>query len=174
MEPKSLIQAARGGDRASYNALVLTFQNEVYNLTFWILGGETAAVEATQAAFLQAYRDLSHYREGVFRNFLFQKAIVACKRRLQHSGRRRSVLLLSSSSAKTTPCCTTDLVTEPVAGQALQHCLSTLPVEQRLAAVLVDVEGFDYCQAAEILGIKPNQVRYHLSLARQTLCLRLT
>ena len=49
------------------------------------------------------------------------------------------------------------------------HALAELPVDQRVTVVLVDGEGFDHREAAEILGVAPGTVASRLHRARAAL-----
>ena len=61
-----LVQTARHGDLEAFNSLVLMHQERVYNLAYRILGDETAAADATQEAFLLAYRHIGRFKQGSF------------------------------------------------------------------------------------------------------------
>jgi RNA polymerase sigma-70 factor (ECF subfamily) len=54
-------------------------------------------------------------------------------------------------------------------GREIQRGLLTLPQEQRIVLVLVDVEGMSYEEAAEAVGISPGTLRSRLSRARAKL-----
>jgi RNA polymerase sigma factor (sigma-70 family) len=51
----------------------------------------------------------------------------------------------------------------------LDRALDALPEAYRLAVVLVDVQGYSYCEAAELLGVPVGTVRSRLSRARSQL-----
>jgi RNA polymerase sigma-70 factor (ECF subfamily) len=53
--------------------------------------------------------------------------------------------------------------------QAIQGCLDRLPMEFRVAAVLVDVQGFDYEEAAQILDLPVGTIKSRLARARARL-----
>jgi RNA polymerase sigma factor (sigma-70 family) len=52
---------------------------------------------------------------------------------------------------------------------AVQRCLDDLPDDQRVAAVLCDVEGREYQEIAEILSISLGTVKSRISRARSKL-----
>jgi RNA polymerase sigma-70 factor (ECF subfamily) len=58
--------------------------------------------------------------------------------------------------------------------RAIEDCFARLPAEFRMAAVLVDVDGQDYQQAAKILGKPVGTVKSRVARARARLrdCLR--
>ena len=52
-------------------------------------------------------------------------------------------------------------------GQAIQNCLDNLPVDFRVVAVLVDVQGMDYQEAAEVIGKPLGTIKSRLARARR-------
>ena len=52
---------------------------------------------------------------------------------------------------------------------AVQHCLEDLPEDQRLTAILCDVEGYDYKTIAEITDVSLGTVKSRMSRARARL-----
>jgi RNA polymerase sigma-70 factor (ECF subfamily) len=58
--------------------------------------------------------------------------------------------------------------------RAIEDCLRRLPAEFRVAAVLVDVEGYDYLEAATAIGKPVGTVKSRVARARARLrdCLR--
>ncbi|MDQ3108129.1 MAG: hypothetical protein M3Q68_10040, partial [Actinomycetota bacterium] len=55
------------------------------------------------------------------------------------------------------------------AADQVLRALAVLPEDQRVTVVLVDGEGFDHHQAAEILGVAAGTVASRLSRARATM-----
>ncbi len=62
-EEAALIERSRGGDLEAFNALVLAHQGQVYNLCLRMLGSPQAAEDATQDAFISAYRAIGRFRQ---------------------------------------------------------------------------------------------------------------
>ena len=86
----------------------------------------------------------------------------------------------SSASASARPCpprtpstrCPSRPGPERVVERRPRRCATpspTLPVDQRVTVVLVDGEGFDHREAAEILGVAPGTVASRLHRARAAL-----
>ena len=55
----------------------------------------------------------------------------------------------------------------------VQSALAALPLEQRMAVVLVDLEGYSYEEAAKMLDIPPSTLGVRVFRGRKTLKLRL-
>jgi RNA polymerase sigma-70 factor (ECF subfamily) len=146
MDTQGLIRLARKGDLKAYNQLVLEHQEAAYNLACWMLLSEESAAEATQEAFLHAFRDLSRYREGSFRAWILQRVARACRMRTAGpAGAGR------------------------INGSEVNLRLSALPSGPRLALVLVDWLGLDYNETAAVMDIPPESVRSSLTQARLSL-----
>ena len=56
MDETALIQNAKKGDLDAFNRLVLAHQEQAYNLALRLLGDEPSAQDATQVAFINAFR----------------------------------------------------------------------------------------------------------------------
>ena len=59
-----------------------------------------------------------------------------------------------------------DSVVRAEVGQAIQHCLDKLPVDFRVVVVLVDIQGMDYQEAANVIGKPLGTVKSRLARAR--------
>ena len=55
---------AKGGDTAAYERLVRTYQEVAFRTAYLITGDASEAEEATQEAFVKAYRALGRFRSG--------------------------------------------------------------------------------------------------------------
>ncbi len=104
-----------------YNARVLACQEDAFTLACYALGDESQAEQVVQAAVRQAYWRFDG-SEGRCREQILSAIAEGC---------RRSVTRGSGAPA--------------------QGMLAALPVEERLAIILVDVLAMNYRQAAEIL-----------------------
>jgi len=56
MDEAALITDAQHGDLDSFNRLVLAYQDILYNTALRILGDDNLAADATQEAFISAFR----------------------------------------------------------------------------------------------------------------------
>src|SRR5438270_10855386 len=87
-EEQHHINAARRGDLPAFNWLVLRYQVRVYNLCYRMLSDPDAAADATQEAFLSAYRAIGRFKGGQFRAWLLRIASNACLDMLRSRKRR--------------------------------------------------------------------------------------
>ena len=183
-EPR-LLEDARRGDLEAFNRLVLAHQTAVYNLSLRILGDPAAASDATQETFISAFRHLRDHRGGSLRAWLLRIATNACYDALRREKRRPAESLDDFDEDDPDRADAWERLADPQAGperealqaelsRAIEDCLRRLPMEFRVAAVLVDVEGFDYQDAAKVLGKPVGTVKSRVARARARLrdCLR--
>src|SRR3954469_8720073 len=78
IEEQRYIDAARRGDLAAFNWLVLRYQARVFNLCLRMLSDPDAAADATQDTFLSAYKAIDRFKGGQFRAWLLRIASNAC------------------------------------------------------------------------------------------------
>jgi RNA polymerase sigma-70 factor (ECF subfamily) len=177
----ALIREARGGDIDSFNRLVLAHQERAFNLAYRILGDPDSASDATQEAFLSAYRNLKGYRGGSFRAWILRIVTNACYDELRRQKRRPSVSLddLGDGQEETEPdawdrlatdeATPEDRVLEAERRRAIESCLAALPQDFRTVAILADVQGYPYEEVAAVIGAPLGTVKSRLARARARL-----
>jgi len=176
MDEVALIDSARRGDLDAYNRLVLAYQDMVYNQAYRLMGSLEPAEDATQDAFISAYRNLSSYRGGSFKAWLLRIVTNACYDELRRQKRRPTIPLepLDSEDEEVeSPRWLADPSESPEEAaeraelnQALQRCLGDLPEEFRAVVILVDVQGLDYSEASQAIGKPLGTVKSRLARAR--------
>src|SRR4051794_14440113 len=87
-DEQTLITRSQDGDVYAFNLLVEYYQNRIYGLSYRMLGDPDAAADATQDAFLSAYRNIRRYRGGSFVAWLLRIAANACYDQLRARQRR--------------------------------------------------------------------------------------
>ncbi len=177
MDESYLIQQAQQGDVGAYNTLVLHYQDALYNVAYRIMGEPGAAADATQEAFISAYKALNRFRGGSFKSWLMRIVTNACYDELRRRKRRpQSSLDQIVETYESSPLLVSEAELGPEANrqwtevvEAISHCLDELPDEQRVATVLRDVEGYNYGEIAEIMASTLGTVKSRLSRARAKL-----
>ena len=97
MDEPALIQSAQRGDVDAFNTLVLTYQDNLFNTALRILGDEELAADATQEAFLSAFRSITSFRGGSFKAWLLRTVTNACYDELRRRKRRPTTPLETES-----------------------------------------------------------------------------
>lgn len=179
-EDYSLAMRANEGDLDAFNHLVMKYQELAYNVACRILSDPAAADDATQIAFISAYRKITSYRGGSFKAWLMRIVTNACYDELRRQKRRPITSLEpindDTGEAIESPGWLADdslLPEEQVEvfelDKAVQHCLDNLPVDFKVVAVMIDVEGLDYQAVSEAVGKPLGTIKSRLSRARQRL-----
>jgi RNA polymerase sigma-70 factor (ECF subfamily) len=176
MDEAQDIQAAKRGDLAAFNRLVMAYQNTAYNVAYRILGDADAAADACQEAFLSAFKGIQNFRGGSFKSWILRIVTNACYDQLRYKGRRPANSLEEVAEQ---PDYSAKLVNgherpeEYALRQELSHliqeAITNLPPEQRTVVVLSDIQGFAYQEIAEITGVSLGTVKSRLSRARMKL-----
>jgi RNA polymerase sigma-70 factor (ECF subfamily) len=176
MDEPTLIRDARRGDLDAFNALVLTYQDILYNTALRILGDEELAADATQEAFISAFRALNSYRGGSFRAWLMRTVTNACFDELRRKKRRPTTPLepeTEDGDEFETPSWLADPNASPEdeldqaeLEHAIQHCLENLPTDFRAVVVLADIQGLDYTEVAAVVKKPLGTIKSRLARAR--------
>ncbi|HUV27188.1 MAG TPA: sigma-70 family RNA polymerase sigma factor [Anaerolineales bacterium] len=176
MDEAGLIHDAQKGDLDAFNRLILAYQDRVYSQAFRVLGDSQSADDATQEAFISAYKHLSSFRGGSFRAWLLRIVTNACYDELRRRKRRPITSLepvddagdeIESPHWIADPGeLPEDNIVRSELGHAIQNCLDQLPEDFRVVAVLVDVQGLDYLEAAGVIGKPLGTIKSRLARAR--------
>jgi len=176
MDEAALIRDAQQGDLNAFNRLVLEYQTTVYQLAYRIMGEGDSAADASQEAFISAYKNVRYFRGGSFKAWLLRIATNACYDELRRRKRRPTASLDSLAVVDTGPDAEVALVSHDESpeehaqrrelARELQHCLDRLPEEMRTVAVLSDVMGLNYAEIVASTGAALGTVKSRLSRAR--------
>ncbi len=154
-DEEALVARAVAGDRSAFARLVDHYQAACYGVAWRLLGDADLAADATQDAFLHAYRAMARYRGGIFRSWLLRITANASYDILRHLGRHPTTAMPEAEQGERElpDRAAADPVEEVTRGEMYQRldlALAQLPVDQRVAVVLCDVYGMDYGQVAQI------------------------
>ncbi len=176
MDEQSLIASARKGDVRAFNQLVLLYQSLAYNVAYRILDDAEAAADATQDAFLSAYRAMPRFRGGSFKAWLLRIVTNACYDQLRKKKRRPTQSLDDLPMEADHTMHLRDPAEQPDEyaerrdlNRLLQEAIGRLPPEQRVVLVLSDVQGLNYKEIAQATGLALGTVKSRLSRARAKL-----
>lgn len=175
-EEALLILRAANMDLEAFNQLVLKYQNLIYNQAYALLGDHYTAEDVTQESFIKAFENMNKFRGGSFRSWMFKIVIHSCYDRLRRAKRHPNIPLYPvnedgeeiedpvwladpNSSVQ-------DIVEQKEFSRALFQYLDTLPESYRTVLTLIDFNGFDYTETAQILHIPIGTVKSRLARAR--------
>ncbi len=169
-----MIAEAQKGSLDAFNALVLAYQSQVYNLARYILRDDAAADDAAQEAFISAYRALGDFRGGSFRAWLMRIVTNACYDDLRSRQRRPTVSWddFEELDEDANPHLVDhgELPEENVQrgelSALLERAIAGLPQDQRMVLVLIDRLEYSYEEVAEVLKMRLGTVKSRLFRAR--------
>jgi len=171
-----LIERAREGELGAFNLLVERYERPLYNLCLRMLSSPQSAEDATQEAFISAYRSMRTFRGGSFKSWLFRIGGNACydELRRQRSRPSRSLDEPVGEDERTIEVADTDPTPEESAENAelrdtLSKAIGGLPPDQRLAIILRDVQGLEYEEIAEATNTSLGTVKSRINRARSRL-----
>jgi len=176
MDEAALVRQAVEGDLDAFNRLVLAYQDAAFNVAYRMLGDDAAAADATQTAFLSAFRNLRSYRGGSFRGWLLRMVTNTSYDELRRRYHHPMVALEPSNDDDEeieSPRWLADGGPSPEESvergeleSAIQRCLAGLPDDFRAVVVLVDIQGLDYEEVAVAVSKPLGTVKSRLARAR--------
>lgn len=155
----SLIDRSQRGDVNAFNELVLHYQQTTYGVVYRMIGNADIAADVTQDAFIAAFRAIQSFHGGSsFRAWLLRIASnMACdhwRRTQRHPVESLEVLIDEDephAASALSALVETGQEANPEAyalsqelQELIQHGLQELPLDQRVAVVLCDIEGLSY------------------------------
>jgi RNA polymerase sigma-70 factor (ECF subfamily) len=173
---RDLVAAAAKGDLDAFEKLVQRHQTRLVGYLRGLTNSESDAEDLAQEAFLRAYRSLKGFRgTSSFRTWLYQIATNVFRNWLE---KRRNQAPVNAGSIDAPPPGMDEPV-EPMGEEnpeaqhvqrdAIDRALAGLPNDQREAVLLRDVEGFEYREIAEQLGVPLGTVESRIFRGRARL-----
>ena len=174
MDEAGLIAAAQQGKVDAFNELVLTYQQQVYNLAYRIMGDPASAADATQDAFISAFQSIGRFRGGSFKSYLMRIVSHKCYDELRRRKRRPATSFedFGEVDEEANPALINghegpeEYAERREMAHVIQAGIETLPPDQRITLVLSDVQGFSYQEIAKVMDISLGTVKSRLARAR--------
>ena len=174
MTDGDLVEAARHGDDDAFGQLVERYQKTVFRAAYAALGSREEAEDATQDAFLAAYRKLHMFRgEAAFKTWLLA---IAWRHALDRRNRvaRRVRMLFSSDEAGWTdpahpgPSQEQALVRSDLRAR-VRDMVRTLPAKYRDALLLATSGEHTFEEIAQMLGVPTGTAKWRVVEAKRQL-----
>jgi RNA polymerase sigma-70 factor (ECF subfamily) len=168
---RALLAAHVAGDREAFGLLVARHQSRLWAVALRTLGDREEAADALQDALVHAYRAAGSYRgEARVTTWLHRVVVNACLDRVRRRTVRATVALSEHRGEVPDP---RDALGDRETALELEAALAALPVEQRTAILLVDVQGLSVAEAAAVLGVATGTVKSRCSRGRARLAVSL-
>lgn len=171
-----LVSLSKDGSLDAFNSLVERYQGHVFNLCLRLIGDAASAEDATQEAFLSAYRSISRFAGGNFRSWLFRIAANESKDELRRRMRRGPQDSLRAGDDEgggidlpDTGETSEEYVERLAVGEGISRALMHLSFDQRQAVLLSDLHGYHYEEIAEMTEASIGTVKSRIHRGRERL-----
>ena len=184
---RRLFERARAGDRSAYGEVVRLYQDRLYHAVRHLVGNEDDARDLTQEALARGLDKIGDFRgdSGPY-TWLFRIAMNLAVTHLRTAARRRTVPLdaatngrgagangdgatVGSRLADRRADDPADLAERRESVGRLGDALARVDDVSRAILVMRDLEGFDYQQMADLLGLPLGTLKSRLFRARLAL-----
>jgi RNA polymerase sigma-70 factor (ECF subfamily) len=172
---RDLVKAAAAGDRDAFDDLVRRYQGQIVNLARAMTASDADVDDMAQEVFVRVWRSLAGFRgESAFRTWLYGIALNVIR---THRGRRsklRALFWTAPAGSDEDPVQQArdedpGVEQKVILRDAIDRALKLLPDELRDALVLRDVQGLEYREISETLGVPIGTVESRIFRARQRL-----
>jgi RNA polymerase sigma-70 factor (ECF subfamily) len=172
-DDRALLQAHLAGDPDAFGELVRRHRDRLWAVALRTIGDREDAADAVQNALVSAFRNAGSYRgDAAVSTWLHRIVVNACLDLVRRRNVRPADPLPDDEARH--PADPGDPIGARVTALVVEQALATLPIEQRAALVLVDVQGYSVEEAASILGCAPGTVKSRCSRGRARLVPLLT
>ncbi|KIF68942.1 RNA polymerase sigma factor SigM [Streptomyces sp. AcH 505] len=170
---QELLDAHVAGDPDAFGELVRRHRDRLWAVAVRTLGDREEAADAVQDALVSAFRAAHTFRgQSAVTTWLHRITVNACLDRVRKASSRKTSpmddterleQLLEPHESAEAPAERQDLHRELLAA------LAKLPVDQRAALVLVDMQGYPVAEAALVLGVPTGTVKSRCARGRARL-----
>jgi RNA polymerase sigma-70 factor (ECF subfamily) len=169
----ALVERAQAGDRMAFELLVERRIDRAYRRARAILGNDADARDATQDAFLDAWRQRTHLRDPGRFDAWFGRILVNGCRELLRGRRRRAVREIAASDLpdplEAVPAREPTPDERTIALDTLERAFERLSIPERAILVLHHLEHRLVAEIAVTLDIPEGTVKSRLHAARRAL-----
>ncbi len=168
-EEYDVIRKVLAGDRELYAVLVNRYRDMAYNIAFRLCGDADTAKDMAQEGFIAAYNALGDFQfNSRFSSWLYRIVVNKCRDQFRSAKETVPVNEICDyvagpdpSPEKAASCRQT--------GDAVQQALAGLPPDYREVIVLKHIQGLDYQEIAETLGVSVAALKVRAHRGREML-----
>lgn len=181
-----LVRRLKRRDEDAFREMIRTYQGDVFNLVYRMLGNWEEAEDLAQEVFVTVFKAIDNFRgDSKFSTWLYRIAVNTCKNRYKYLSRRayhatQSLDELSERSMTgrdggaavplQAQISRPDRMLEGLQMEkAIQDAIAGLEEDQRLLIVLRDIQGLSYQEISTIARLPEGTVKSRLHRARMAL-----
>jgi RNA polymerase sigma-70 factor (ECF subfamily) len=167
-----LLHAHAAGDPHAFETLVRRHRDRLWAVALRTLRDPEEAADALQDALISAHRAAGSFRaESAVTTWLHRIVVNACLDRIRRRQARPTVALPEEGPGE--PADVRDRIAERDTAMAVEVALGLLPLEQRTAIMLVDIEGYSVAETALMLRVAEGTVKSRCARGRARLAILL-
>jgi len=186
MGESRLVRRLKQRDEAAFREMVNTYQQQVFNLVFRMLGNREESEDLAQEVFVTVFKSIDRFRgDSKLSTWIYRIAVNHCKNRFKYLARRMHHASQTLDEVSERNAAGRDggpammlqaQISEPdkvVEGmqleEAIQREIAALDEDQRVLIILRDIQGLSYQEIASITGLAEGTVKSRLHRARMSL-----
>lgn len=168
-----LIQNTLRGDMDSFDALVSSYQNKIYNFLLKMTAFPEDAEEITQEVFIKVYNNLFKYNNRwSFSTWIYRIAINSLRSEYKKTRKTKNVDYYAHLPDIPTSLSEYPDIAYEIKEKRLEiiELINGLKEDCKTALILRCVQDFSFKEIGDILGISPEAAKMKVQRAKQTLC----
>jgi len=169
-ESDACVAALAEGDETALRTVYQHHHQAVRAFAQRLIGDEDQAEELVQEVFVALPRAIRRFRaESSLRSFLIGVAVNHAKHFVRAAGRRRAALQRLAREPVPVVRAPDEAMAREELADLLTRAMDRLPLEQRVAFVLSEVEEHGLREAAAMVGVSESTFRARVSVAKKKL-----
>jgi RNA polymerase sigma-70 factor (ECF subfamily) len=167
-----LLVAHVAGDPRAFGVLITRHRDRMWAVALRTMRDPEEAADALQDACISAFRAADRFRaESAVTTWLHRIVVNACLDRMRRRQVRATLPLIEEGPGE--PVAPGDAFGDHELRMDIGAAMATLPDEQRLAILMVDVEGYSVTDAAAALGVAEGTIKSRCARGRAKLAVLL-
>jgi len=179
-EDARILRGLRAGIEDAYEELIERYEQQLYGMTYRLLGNQTDAADVVQEVFLKVFRTINSFREqSSLRTWIYRIAVneahnhrrwfarhCRCEVSMEEEGEDRLSPLAYTADPGRSPY---DQAVDSENRSLIERALTKVNPVFRTAVVLRDIQNLSYEEIAEILQVSLGTVKSRILRGREAL-----
>lgn len=177
----NLIQRCKDGDIESFEELIRSHKQRVYNIALKMLSNTEDAMDVSQEAFIKVYRSIGKFNmESSFSTWLYKVVVNTCLDFIKKNKKLDKVysidefienreVNLNQQGLKNKYDTPEEALDKKIKRQTINRAINELPENFRTVIILRDIQGFSYEEIANITNCSLGTVKSRIKRGRESL-----